>query len=190
MVRRKPAGQYQPGVADGRLDLQRATERACGVVGLRTVVIREDMVVTAIAKNRTAAFSDIRRRLHPTRRLRIEIAQGLQLSILRFREDLNPHGGRHIRRGVLWLVLLSCLQRFPGRNTHCGGLWGLPLNSRRTRTRPSSCRDQRRQVRHPSVPSHGVTTVFQDWLPALPELPSIEDLDDGSCFSRNELSMF
>src|SRR5437763_9925629 len=93
MVRRKPAGQYQPGVADGRLDLQRATERACGVVGLRTVVIREDMVVTAIAKNRTAAFSDIRRRLHPTRRLRIEIAQGLQLSILRFREDLNPRGG-------------------------------------------------------------------------------------------------
>ena len=77
-------------VADGRLDFQRATEHACGVVGLRTVVIREDVVVTAIAKNRAAACSDIRRCLHPTRRLRIELAQRLQLSILRFREDLNP----------------------------------------------------------------------------------------------------
>ena len=95
------------------LDLQRATERPCGVVGLRTVVIREDMVVTAIAENRAAACSNIRRRLHPTRRLRIELAQRLQLSILRFREDLNPDGSRHIRRAVLRLVFLSCLQRFP-----------------------------------------------------------------------------
>src|ERR671914_490539 len=92
--------------------VQRATERPCGVVGLRTVVIREDVVVTAIAKNSAATFSDISRCLHPTRRLRIEIAQRLQLSILRFREDLNPHGGCHICRAVLRLVFLSCLQRF------------------------------------------------------------------------------
>src|SRR5688572_9765795 len=78
----------------------------------------------------------------------------------------------------------------PGRHTHCAGLWGFLLNSRRTRTRPSSCRDQGRQARHPSVPSHAVTTVCQDWLPALSELPSSEDLDDGSCSSRNELSTF
>src|SRR5688572_18787823 len=104
---------YQPAVADGRLDFQRATERPCSVIGLRTVVIREDMVVTAIAENRAAACSNIKRCLHPTRCLRIELAQRLQLSIPRFREDLNPHGGRHVRRAVLRLVLLSCLQRFP-----------------------------------------------------------------------------
>ena len=36
------------------------------------------MVVTAIAKDSAAAFSDIRRCIHPTRRLRIELAQRLQ----------------------------------------------------------------------------------------------------------------
>jgi ATP-dependent DNA ligase len=30
----------------------------------------------------------------------------------------------------------------------------------------------------------------RDWVPALPERPSIEDRDDGSCASRNELSTF
>src|SRR6476620_4531515 len=95
------------------LDRQRATKSPSSVVGLCTVVIRENMLVTAIAEDRAAALSDVRRCLHPTRRLGIELAQRLQLSILRFREDLNPHGGSHVHRTVFRLVFLSCLQGFP-----------------------------------------------------------------------------
>ena len=72
---------------------------------------QEDMAVAAIAKEGAAELSDVRRRLHPARCRRIEVAKGLQLSILAFRQNLNPHGGRHIESAVLGLVCLPCLQR-------------------------------------------------------------------------------
>ena len=80
--------EYCAGELDGilmwLLDPQGATERPAGVVRLRTVVIHEDVVKAAIAKEGAFEFPDFRRCLHPAGRLRIELSEFLQLSILFF----------------------------------------------------------------------------------------------------------
>src|SRR3954471_13815846 len=43
---------------EGSLDLQRATEGPGGIVRLRTIVVREDMVVAAVTKDSATELSD------------------------------------------------------------------------------------------------------------------------------------
>src|ERR1017187_2301718 len=75
-----------PSAPQYKLDPQRPTEPPSGVVRFRTVVIRENGVEAAIAKQSAAEFPDSRRCSHPARRFRIEISKFLQLSILFFRQ--------------------------------------------------------------------------------------------------------
>src|SRR5262245_55323892 len=91
------------------LNPERASERPRGIVRLRAVVIHEDMIVAAIAKERTVEFPDFRRCLHPARRFRIELSKFLQLSILFFRQKLDAHGNRHIHSGIFWLIFFPAL---------------------------------------------------------------------------------
>src|SRR5581483_9867865 len=90
----------------------RAAEAASGIVGVGAVVIQENRVVAAIAEEGAAEFSDLRRCLHPTGRLRIELAKFLQLAILLFGEKFDAHGGRHAHGVVFGFVFFSCVQRF------------------------------------------------------------------------------
>src|ERR1041385_3580737 len=89
------------------LDLERATERPGAIVGLRAVVTHEDAAVTTITIECAAEFPDIRRCLHPARRLQIELAEFLQLLIFCFRQELDAHGLSHIHGGGFWSVFLS-----------------------------------------------------------------------------------
>ncbi|MNC90880.1 hypothetical protein D3C83_70340 [compost metagenome] len=57
------------------LNSQRATETSGAVVRFGPVVIHEDLVVTSIAKEGAAEFSDIGRRYYPARRFGIEISE-------------------------------------------------------------------------------------------------------------------
>jgi len=87
-----------------RLDPHRATEPPGTIVRFCTVVIHEDMVVAAIAKQGAAQSSYLSRCFHPARRLRIEISKLLQIQVLFFRQKLNPHGSSHISGAVFWFV--------------------------------------------------------------------------------------
>src|SRR5687767_3520025 len=46
-------------------DLQRSPEASGGIVRLGTVVIHEDVVITAITKDRATEFPNVRRCFHP-----------------------------------------------------------------------------------------------------------------------------
>src|SRR5262249_16577461 len=94
------------------LDPHGATERPAGIVRFRTVVIDEDMVEAAIAKEGSVEFPDFRRCFHPARRFRIELTKFLQLSILFFRQKLDAHGSCHTDSGIFWLIFFPSLQRF------------------------------------------------------------------------------
>src|SRR5687768_4244252 len=74
-------------------------------------MVQEDRIVTAITKKRPAQLPDPRRRFHPARRLRIEVAQLLQLPVFRLRQYPDAHGFRHIDGAVLGLILLPRLER-------------------------------------------------------------------------------
>src|SRR5690606_31015239 len=58
---------------------KRAAKSASGVVRLRTVVINEHLAIAAVAEQRTAECAHLTRRLDPAGRLRIELAERLQL---------------------------------------------------------------------------------------------------------------
>ena len=63
----------------------RATESPAGIVRLRAVVLQEDCIEAAIAKEGAAELSDLRRGFHPAGRFGIEISKLLQPSIFFFR---------------------------------------------------------------------------------------------------------
>jgi hypothetical protein len=71
-------------MAHERFHAERATEAAGCVVGVGAVVIQEDSVVAAITIEGAAEFSDLRRCFDPARRLRIELSEFLQLTVLLF----------------------------------------------------------------------------------------------------------
>ena len=77
------AGLNRPPIVN--LDLDPAAEGSGGVVGFGTVVIQENGVEAAITKEGATEFSDIGRRLYPTRSFRIELSELLQVPILFFR---------------------------------------------------------------------------------------------------------
>src|SRR5687768_16452047 len=91
---------------------QHPPKRSAAVVGLRAVVIHKDTAEPAIAKEATAEFSHFSRRLHPARRLRIELSEFLQFSIFVLRQNLDPHRRRHIHCIVLRLVFFPRIQSF------------------------------------------------------------------------------
>ena len=70
-------------------------------------MIHEDMVVAAISKEGTPAFSNSRRCFDPTRRFRIEISKFLQCSVLFFRQKRNAHGRCHINSVIFWFMFFS-----------------------------------------------------------------------------------
>src|SRR4051812_33016035 len=92
-------------------DLQQAPEGPGRVVRLRAVVVREDVIVTAITKDGATALSDVGRRFDPTGRLGVERADRLQLSILVLRQKLDAHRDRQADRALCRLVFLPRLQR-------------------------------------------------------------------------------
>ena len=94
------------------LDPQRTTERPGGVVRLGTVVTHEDAAITAVTIERAAEFPHISRRLHPTRRLRIELSELLQLSILFLGQKLDAHGRGHVHGGGFRSMFLPRFQPF------------------------------------------------------------------------------
>src|SRR5437868_8646904 len=59
------------------LHLERTTEPTGGIIRIGAVVIGEDVVVAAIAKQGAAEFPDLGRCFHPARRLRIEVSKFL-----------------------------------------------------------------------------------------------------------------
>jgi hypothetical protein len=63
-------------------DPKRAAEPSDGIIGLRAVVIEEDVAEAAIAKEGAVEYPNIGRCLDPARSLQIEFPQLLQLSIL------------------------------------------------------------------------------------------------------------
>src|ERR1035438_7212552 len=93
-------------------DPQRTPKRPTGIVRLRAVVIHENRVKAAIAKEGAAEFSDVRRCLHPDRSFRVEISKFLQLSILSFRQQLNAHGICHAHCAISWFMFFPRFQRF------------------------------------------------------------------------------
>ena len=76
------SGKSQAGI--GNLDPQHAAESPGAVVRIRTVVVREDMVIAAVAKESTAEFSNFNRCFHPARGLQVVISQFLELPVLFF----------------------------------------------------------------------------------------------------------
>jgi len=94
-------------------DPERTTKRPGGIVGLRTVVAHEDAAVATITIERATKFSDVRRRLHPTRCLLIKVSQFLQLEILFFGQKLNAHGRGHIRGRGFRSMFFPRLPPFP-----------------------------------------------------------------------------
>src|SRR5450432_3388450 len=89
-----------------KLNPQRAAKSPATIIRLRTVVPHENAAVTTITINRAAEFPDSRRRLHPARRLRVELAQLLQREIFLFRQKLDAHGRGHIHDAVFGFVFL------------------------------------------------------------------------------------
>lgn len=80
-----PAERTPPEPDPPDSDSERSSKASGRVVRGRAVVIDEDVVVPAIAKQGAAQFADGRRRGNPARRLQIERPQFLQRSILVFR---------------------------------------------------------------------------------------------------------
>src|SRR5690349_6331322 len=94
-----------------RLDVQTAAESSGGVVRLGAVVIEEDVIVAPIAEDGAAEFSDLSRRLHPARRLQIELSEQLQVAILIFGQEFDADRRCHIDGAVFWFVLFPGGQR-------------------------------------------------------------------------------
>ena len=93
------------------LDPERAAEPPRAVVRLCAVVIDEDMAVATVTEEGASELPDLIRCLHPTRRLRIKVAQLLQRAIFFFGQKLYTHGRGHIQRIVFWTR--RWLPRFP-----------------------------------------------------------------------------
>ena len=66
-------------------DFEGAAEAASGIVGFRAVMIDENGVVAAVAKECATEFSNSGRGFDPTRRFQVETPKVLQFSILFFR---------------------------------------------------------------------------------------------------------
>ena len=95
------------------LDSQRTPESPRAKVRLSTVVVHEHVVITAIAEERTPMASDVWRRLDPARSLLIKLSQVLQLAVLIFRQNLDPHTPRQINSAFFWFVFLPRFKRGP-----------------------------------------------------------------------------
>src|ERR1039457_6415787 len=96
----EPRAEITVARAARTLDPERTAEPPATIIRLRAVVPHEDATVTTITINRAAEFPDIRRRLHPARRLRVELAQLLQREIFLFRQKRDAHGRSHIHDAV------------------------------------------------------------------------------------------
>ncbi len=77
---------------DVLLEFETSTEAACGVVGLGTVVVGEDVIITSVTKESPAKFSDGVGSLNPTGGFNIERLQSLQVAILLFGEEFDADG--------------------------------------------------------------------------------------------------
>lgn len=77
-------------------DPQRATKRPAAVETGRSVMVHEDMAEAVIGEEGAAEFPNIRGRFQPALRLRIEISQFLQITVLLFGQWLDAHGSSHI----------------------------------------------------------------------------------------------
>src|ERR1041384_2773838 len=91
----------------GPSDSQRPTESSRGVVRLGTVVADENAAVTAITVKRTAKFSDVGRRFHPTRSLGIEVSEFLKLKILFLGQKFDPHLRCHVHGGCFRAIFFA-----------------------------------------------------------------------------------
>src|SRR5256885_5096663 len=94
------------------LDLERASKSPSGIIRVSAVVVHENRVIAAIAEQRAAKLSDLRRCLHPAGRLRIELTERLEPLILVDCEQCGAHGRCHLVSAGLRLVLPPCLERF------------------------------------------------------------------------------
>ena len=71
----------------------------------------EYAVVTAIPIDRAAERADLRRRLQPARRLRVELPQRLRREIFLLRQHRHAHVRRRIQDAVFGFVFLARIQR-------------------------------------------------------------------------------
>src|SRR4028119_14991 len=85
---------------------KRAAEASRRIVRLSAVVIHEHLSIASVAEEGSTERANIRRGLDPTGRLRIELAQLLQLSVLFLGQQIDPHFGSHFDSTALRLVLL------------------------------------------------------------------------------------
>ena len=130
-------------------DPERATEAPGGIVRFRAVVIHENSVVAAITKEGAAALFDIRRRLHPTRRFRIELSQRLQgPDIAPPLKAQCPCQPPYPKR-YLPVYVLSVPPGLRGRSKDFCGPSGFRQNNRKKYIRPSSYHDRQRPARPP-----------------------------------------
>src|SRR5690606_24386473 len=92
--------------APGGSHAEQPAETPRRVVRLRAVVVDEHLAVAAVAEERPAEGADVGRGLDPTRRLRVELAERLQRSVLGLRQERDAHLRSHLDRAALRLVLL------------------------------------------------------------------------------------
>src|SRR5437763_703047 len=91
-------------------DPHRGPEPSTAVVGVRAVVPHKDATVATITIEGPTEFSDLSRRLYPTRSFRIEVAQLLKFEVFFFGQKLDTHGRRHTNGATLRLMFLSRFQ--------------------------------------------------------------------------------
>lgn len=77
-----------------------------GPPGGMAVGLRRHAAAASIAEERPGKGPDVRWSAHPTRRLRIELTEALQLPVLLFRQKSNANLGGHFHCTALGLVLL------------------------------------------------------------------------------------
>ena len=123
-----------PSVDHEDSDPQRPAEAPGRIVRGGAVVVDEDVVVAAIAKEGAAEASDVRRRRDPAGRLRVELSECLQRSIFVFRQELDSHLACGLARTIGWAAV-------PSRREH--------------RRRPEWCTRSREGFQQPGR-QHGV----------------------------------
>ena len=170
------------------LDPQRAAEASAGIVRFCAVVIRENGVEAAIAEQGAAELSDLRGRLHPTRRLCIELRQASVALEIPLPSTARCPSRLPCRSRCLSVCVLSATRVRQGRNTRFCGLWDFPRHSHKKCMRRSVSRGRQRPVRRPCVPFREVTRVSPRSLPVLFALATRPAPCGAAGVSQNGLS--
>ncbi len=80
------------------------------IVGICTIVIREDMIISTVTEDCPTELPDRIRGLDPARSLRVKGSDFLEFSILFFCQKLNSERSRHIYSVIFGLIFFSRIE--------------------------------------------------------------------------------